>query len=227
MESYTRRPQKRKKKAIVLQVIRLIVQILFFIFLPALYLDAFLQLKLVWASITGGSFDLIALLPQMVLLIAVVPATILLGRFFCGWMCAFGALGDFIYKAAKKLFRVNVRISERADHALKFVKYGILAFAVIFLWTLDVPGLSSASPWDVFGMIATVGSVPAIGYILANLTLGFIFFALIAFGSAFIQRFFCRYLCPLGAAFSILSFFKLTRIEKPAAGCGKCRVCTK
>ena len=226
MEPRTKRTAKRKKKADTLQIIRLIVQIAFFIFLPALYINAFFQLKLVFVSITGGSFDLVALLPQIIELIAVVPATILLGRFFCGWMCAFGAFGDFIYKIVQKLFHIRFRISERADHALKFIKYGMLAFTVIFLWTLDIPGLASASPWDVFGMIATVGSAPAIGYVLANLTLGFIFFALIAVGSAFIQRFFCRYICPLGAAFSIFSVFKLTRINRQSTDCGKCRVCT-
>ncbi len=218
--------RKRKKKIDGLQIIRLAVQIIFFIFLPALYINAFFELKLVWGSLMDGSFDLVSLLPQIIELIAIIPVTILLGRFFCGWLCAFGAFGDFIYKIAKKVFRINVKINEKADHALKFVKFGILVFAVVFLWTLDIPGLSSASPWDVFGMIATVGSAPAIGYVLANLTIGFIFFALIAVGSLFIQRFFCRYLCPLGAVFTILSALKLTRIKKPAAGCGKCRICT-
>lgn len=218
--------KKRKGKKDFLQIIRLAVQIVFFIFLPALYINAFFDLKLVWSSLIGGSFDLVELLPQVVELIAIVPVTILLGRFFCGWMCAFGAFGDFVYKIVHKVFRINVRINQKADRALKFVKYGVLIFAVVFLWTLDIPSLSSASPWDVFGMIATVGSVPAIGYVLTNLTLGFIFFALITVGSVFIQRFFCRYLCPLGAVFALLSFFKLTRIEKPTAGCGKCRVCS-
>lgn len=224
MDARSRR--KKKKKADGLQIIRLAVQIVFFIFLPALYINAFFELKIVWESLIDGSFDLAALLPQMIELIAVIPVTILLGRFFCGWLCAFGAFGDFIYKIAKKAFKINVKINEKADRALKFVKFGILVFAVVFLWTLEIPGLSSASPWDVFGMIATVGSAPAIGYVLSNLTLGFIFFALIAIGSLFIQRFFCRYLCPLGAVFTILSALKLTRIKKPAAGCGKCRICT-
>jgi len=226
MDTRLKRTAARRKKSGIIQIIRLAVQIVLFIFLPALYINAFFELKLVYTSIIGGSFDLAALLPGIIELIAIVPATILLGRFFCGWMCAFGALGDFIYKLANKVFHIKFKISPSADRALKFVKYGMLAYAVIFLWTLNLPGLASASPWDVFGMIATVGTAPAIGYVLANLTLGFVFFVLIAVGSAFIQRFFCRYLCPLGAAFSIFSVFKLTRIEKQAAGCGKCRACS-
>ncbi|HEY5505131.1 MAG TPA: 4Fe-4S binding protein, partial [Sedimentisphaerales bacterium] len=214
------------KKITALRAVRLAVQIAFFIFLPALYINAFLDLKLVLTSITGGSFDIGALLPQTIELIAIVPVTILLGRFFCGWMCAFGAFGDFLYGVSKKLFKTNFRMNEKADRLLKFAKYGMLAFVVIVLWMVNVPAFSSASPWDVFGMLATVGAAPALSYVLTNLTAGFIFFILIAIGSAFVQRFFCRYICPLGAVFRILSALKMTTIVKPSRKCGNCRVCT-
>lgn len=50
---------------------------------------------------------------------------------------------------------------------------------------------------------------------------------LIIVGSLYIERFFCRYLCPLGAAFAVVSKFRLFRIQKPRAQCGSCRACTK
>ncbi|MGL5577034.1 MAG: 4Fe-4S binding protein [Sarcina sp.] len=40
------------------------------------------------------------------------------------------------------------------------------------------------------------------------------------------ERFFCRYLCPLGAVFSIISRFKILKINKKKDKCGKCRLCT-
>ncbi|MEI6102108.1 MAG: 4Fe-4S binding protein, partial [Eubacteriales bacterium] len=156
----------------------------------------------------------------------IIPVTIILGRFFCGWMCAFGSFGDFIFGFAKKVFHVRYRIDETSDRVLKFVKYGMLAFAIAFLWIYNVPGLTSASPWDVFGMLATVGTIPNLSFVLSNLMLGFIFFILIAIGSAFIQRFFCRYFCPLGAVFTILTLLRISRIVKPTRKCGNCRVCT-
>ena len=50
---------------------------------------------------------------------------------------------------------------------------------------------------------------------------------LIAIGSLYIERFFCRYLCPLGGIFAIVSKFRLFRIRKPRSKCGSCRACTK
>ncbi len=216
-----------KKKPSLLRIIRACVQAAFFIFLPALYISAFADLKFIYQSVMEGTFDVAALLPQVLELAAVVAVTLVLGRFFCGWMCAFGSFGDFIFGIAKKGLHVRFRIDEKADRALKSVKYGLLALAVVFLWTYNVPGLSSASPWDVFGMLATVGTAPNLSLIFSNLMPGFIFFILISVGSAFVQRFFCRYLCPLGAVFAILSALRISRVIKPARNCGKCRVCTQ
>jgi NosR/NirI family transcriptional regulator, nitrous oxide reductase regulator len=42
----------------------------------------------------------------------------------------------------------------------------------------------------------------------------------------FIERFFCRYLCPLGAVFAITSKLRVFKIDKPTDKCGKCRICT-
>jgi uncharacterized protein with FMN-binding domain len=53
-----------------------------------------------------------------------------------------------------------------------------------------------------------------------------ILLVLITIGAAFIERFFCRYLCPLGAVFSIISKVGIVKINKPKADCGKCRACT-
>ncbi len=50
---------------------------------------------------------------------------------------------------------------------------------------------------------------------------------LIVVGSLFVERMFCRYLCPLGAVFALVSKFRLFKIRKPREKCGACRACTK
>lgn len=62
--------------------------------------------------------------------------------------------------------------------------------------------------------------------VLSSLIIGLILLVLITIGAAFIERFFCRYLCPLGAIFSITSKLGIIKINKPKADCGKCRACT-
>ena len=45
-------------------------------------------------------------------------------------------------------------------------------------------------------------------------------------GSLFVQRFFCRYFCPMGAIYSLISQASFLKIDKPRDGCGKCHLCT-
>ena len=80
--------------------------------------------------------------------------------------------------------------------------------------------LESTSPWDAFGQITDISTV------FSSLLIGLILLVLITIGAAFIERFFCRYLCPLGAVFSIISKLGIVKINKPKADCGKCRACT-
>lgn len=210
-----------------IRIFRAVSQILFFIFLPALYVSTFNGIKEIYLSIVQQNFSLPSLLPQVVEAVAIIPVTALLGRFFCGWMCAFGAMGDFISMLSHKIFKRRFRVSEKADRVLKYVKYIWLCFLAAAVWSFGFGAFKTANPWDAFGMILTPGSMPDFSYVLQNLAPALILLLLIIAASFFVDRFFCRYLCPLGAVFSILSKLRVTRIQKPRAGCGQCRACTK
>ena len=143
-----------------------------------------------------------------------------MGRWFCGWICAFGAYNDLIYFISKKVFKSKFKVNEKVDSILKYTKYVVLIFIIIVSWTMGSNILVSTSPWDAFGQITDLSTV------FSSLLIGLILLVLITIGAAFIERFFCRYLCPLGAVFSIISKFGITKINKPKADCGKCRACT-
>ena len=59
------------------------------------------------------------------------------------------------------------------------------------------------------------------------LTIGALLLLLIMAGSFFIERFFCRYICPLGAIFAIISRLRIFKIKKPSEECKACRLCTR
>lgn len=216
----------KKSKISIIQITRLIIQIMFFIILPSLYIDTFAGIKQLYIAIINKSFSVTTLLPQLLSAIIIIPFTLIIGRFFCGWMCAYGAFGDFIYGISKEVFKVKFVMDENIDKVLKYLKYVILAFSVFAIWTLNTNVFSTFSPWDAFGMLITVGKLPDLSYVIANFTFGFSLFLLIAIASAFIERFFCRYLCPLGAIFAVASKLKIARIHKDRTNCGNCRICT-
>lgn len=208
---------KKIKKS---QILRHSVQLILFILLPGLYAMAFSELRTVYQMIIKGNFNLLVAFPSSVEVTAVMLLTIVMGRWFCGWLCAFGAYNDLVYFISRKVFKLKFRVDEKVDSILKYSKYLILIFIIITSWTMGSNILSSTSPWDAFGQISDLSTV------LSSLIIGLILLVLITIGAAFIERFFCRYLCPLGAVFSIISKLGIIKINKPKADCGKCRACT-
>jgi len=216
---------KRNKKHSILQITRLVLQIVLFLILPSLYISTFSGVKQIYVSIIHQSFSG-NLLPQFIEVIVIIPVTVFLGRFFCGWMCAFGALSDFITHISDKVIKKKRKFSERTDAWMKYIKYVVLAVVIVAVWSFNVTLFNSASPWDAFGMLATFGKAPDLSFVITNLTIGFVILVCIIVASLFIKRFFCRYLCPLGAIFAITSKLRITKIKKPSEHCGKCRICS-
>ncbi|MFA6309339.1 MAG: 4Fe-4S binding protein, partial [Clostridia bacterium] len=130
--------KKRKIKISIIRIFRMIAQIVFFILLPALFVSTFSGIKQIYLSLINHSFSISGLYPQVIEALAIIPVTILIGRFFCSWMCAFGAMGDFIYLLSQKIFRKKIKISEKMDRILKFTKYGVLLFLIIAVWGLGL-----------------------------------------------------------------------------------------
>jgi uncharacterized protein with FMN-binding domain/NAD-dependent dihydropyrimidine dehydrogenase PreA subunit len=213
-----------KKNITPTHIIRRLTQIIAFLVMPGLFTNTFYAIKALYQDALKGTFTWSTISAPVLILLATIPLTILMGRFFCGFFCSFGAMGDLLWFISKKTIKPKFRISEGLDAALKWVKYGILAFIVIIFWTFGAFTLSStASPWAVFGMYTSIGSLPAVTTLMS---MGGLLLLLIIIGSLFIERFFCRYLCPLGAVYAILSKLRLFHIIKKRDHCGACRVCT-
>jgi len=208
---------KKIKKS---QVSRHVIQFILFLTLPGLYAMTFSELKTVYKMITNGNFNFIQAFPSLVEFTAIMLLTIVMGRWFCGWLCAFGAYNDLVYFISRKIFKRKFKVDEKVDSILKYAKYVILVFIIIMSWTMGSSILESTSPWDAFGQITDISTI------FSSLLIGLILLVLITIGAAFIERFFCRYLCPLGAVFSIISKIGIVKINKPKADCGKCRACT-
>lgn len=208
------------KKLKKIQIFRHIIQVVLFFLLPGLYTLAFSEFKQIYEMIIDGNFNFIQALPGLIEFLTVILLSILLGRFFCGWFCAFGSYNDWIYLISKNIFKINFKVNEKVDSILKYTKYLILVVILVVVCTIESNLFNRTSPWDAFAQITDFSSV------LSNLIIGLILLILITIGAMFIERFFCRYLCPLGAILAIFSRISIFKISKQKDNCGKCTLCT-
>jgi len=200
------------------KIFRMIVQLLFFIFLPGLVGTAFAEVKTLFVDLFSSNFA--SILVDCGLIIVLSISTMILGRFFCGWMCMFGTYNDIVNLIGRKVFKINYHINQKVDEYLKYVKYVVLIFIAGFVWTSVITLPLGSSPWDALAQMLN----PAFAF--QNYLIGIIILAFITVGDLFIERFFCRYLCPLGAIFSILSKVRILNIKKEKSVCGPCKACT-
>ena len=211
-----------KKKISPVQIVRTVIQLIAFITVPALFITLFSSTGGLITSIADGSFVLLDNLGRLVLILGVFLITLVWGRFFCGFICSFGAMQDLL-NFIGKLIPFKVKIPEKADKWLKLLKYAVLAFVAVGVWGFSVTGDTVWSPWTVFGIYTSLSGWSSLKYFL---TLGGALLLLIIIGSLFIERFFCRYLCPLGALFSLVSRFRIYSIDRKPDKCGNCKLCT-
>lgn len=215
-----------KKRFSKVQLFRIFVQLLFFILLPGLYTTAFAGIKTVYQGIMQNTFNFAQDFPSLIGALSILPITLLFGRFFCGWMCAFGAISDWFYLLGNKVFHIKYMMNLQTDKTFKFIKYVILIFLVAIIWSFDL-NFDIVNPWNAFGVLATVTKVPDISYVLQYFAIGTFILLFILIGSLFVERFFCRYLCPFGAIFTLVSKLSLFKIRKPSDKCESCQLCTK
>ena len=139
-----------------------------------------------------------------------VVTTLLFGRVFCGFLCPFGALQDFITRIVPR--RLQRSLPQRIHDRAIYVKYGIL---LLIVGLAAAPAqISVYQYFEPFGTVFYLSSSP----LLWSIAGGFLV------ASAVVPRFYCRYACPLGAALGVASFLSIFRIRR-VEQCAPCKVC--
>jgi polyferredoxin len=234
--------------------------------------------------------------------VATMVLTIILGRFFCGWVCPFGAIHQFVGFIANRKKSIAAKVKLNRYRSWQSLKYWILTFLLTISameLVVDLLRLPATHVWF-WAVVIVVAATAAAVYWLQrkreNLKYSAIWFAgivifwllmssaiqenrtiaaplqiglldpiplvyrsinlivlplmdqtalnlaaiprwydgsgLIAalFLSAvllnlLIPRFYCRFVCPAGALFGVLSRFTLWRIGKTADECRNCHIC--
>jgi polyferredoxin len=158
-------------------------------------------------------------------LIATLGVAFVAGRAFCGWLCGLGAIQDFITEWTRKLFGEKRHIRGRqstailpmhlpasVDRPMRYAKYLVLVMILIASLYMAFPPLRDFCPVRaVFGLHMT--------------TLLWITLAVFLGGSVFVERFWCKYLCPLGATLAIFNKISPVRLVMDNHHCNDCGRC--
>lgn len=171
------------------------------------------------ALLTGFSWEYFLAAPLIFILWSSVAVSLLFwGRGpFCGWLCPFGALQELTNSAAKALGVPQFRVAWDLHERLWPIKYVIfLGLFGLSLYSLGAAEqLAEVEPFKTAIILKFLRDWPFVVFALALLTAGL-----------FVERFFCRYLCPLGAALAIpgrLRMFEwLRRWPECGSPCQRC-----
>jgi polyferredoxin/ferredoxin len=236
--------------------------------------------------------------------LATVVLTILVGRFFCGWLCPFGTIHQFVGYLARRKRTIKARMTLNRYHPAQSIKYWILVFllmmaanalavdavrwprttlagfalvlilGLVTLIVLAVRRTKLNSPKTILAVFI-IGGVWAVASFLfhgdwrpvASLQIGLLdpiplvyrsinllflplidhttlpasssprlyagtwLIALIFVAAILLNlirpRFYCRFVCPLGALFGVLGRFAIWRIGKSREECTDCHLCEK
>ena len=171
------------------------------------------------ALVTGFSWDYFLTAPLIFMLWSSVAISLLFwGRGpFCGWLCPFGALQELTNTAAKAMGVPQLRVAWDLHERLWPIKYVIfLALFGMSLYSIAAAErLAEIEPFKTAIILKFVRDWPFVVFAVGLLVAGL-----------FVERFFCRYLCPLGAALAIpgrLRMFEwLRRWPECGSPCQRC-----
>ncbi len=174
-----------------------------------------------------GNFVPRVMLSSFIILGALVLVTSLFRKGFCGYICPFGAVQEFLGWLRRKLRIKELRINRRIDWPLRYLKYAILIAVIIATAYTGTLVFREYDPYITFfhfgkGILWDVEAEELASHGIAfGILLGVL-------GGAFlIERFWCKYLCPLGAIMTPLAAISPTAIHRDKKTCTDCKICDK
>lgn len=170
--------------------------------------------------VTGFSWQAFLLDPlTFILWFSVAAALLFWGRgAYCGWLCPFGALQELTNQIARKLHVPQWTLPWGLHERLWPLKYMIFLglFGVSLMSVEQAEHLAEIEPFKTAIILKFIRAWPFVAYAVALLVAGL-----------FVERFYCRYLCPLGAALAIPARMRMFDWLKRYHECGNpCQTCS-
>lgn len=158
---------------------------------------------------------------------------ILLGRWICGFLCPFGFIQDLLHKIKTPKLKKN-----RFTRVLSYLKYVILVLFVfyiplVYVWNKNPAILPAFCKYicpagtleGAMGLLSNKGNSELLSMLGPLFTWKFVLMVGILVAAVFIYRFFCRFLCPLGALYGLFNKIAICGIKLEKPKCTDCGLC--
>jgi len=168
-------------------------------------------------------------LSNLVVLVAALVTALAARNAFCGWICPFGFIQDMVasfsafvqkkvpaIRKGVKTLKVKGQKLAVLDRPLRFLKYAVLVWSVGGAAYYGFMVFRDADPWAALWNLAE-----------ASFTFGTVVLAVTLIASLFVERPWCRYACPLGAATGLVGKLSPFYLKRESDSCTACAICTK
>ena len=185
------------------------------------FLCPFGGLETLYSLLSGNGFLRHSAASAVILLIGMLAMAVAFRRSFCGMICPLGTLQGIFGAAGRRLFGAHrLTIPPVVDRIARFLKYGVFAFFLLWTWQAAELVMRPYDPWVAWAHLTASD-------LLSTYLIGFIILVVSLAGSLVYERFFCKYLCPVGALLGLLSRVSFLNIKRDAATCIDCGRCDK
>jgi polyferredoxin len=141
------------------------------------------------------------------------------GPIFCGYACPFGSYQEWLGKLGRRLFpkKYGRLVPEKMDRVLRYLRYGVLALVLYQTIAAGKLVFQEADPYyALFNFFTGEVAVSAFLVLFAVTVL-----------SLFVERPWCKYLCPYGALLGLFNLIRIFPIRRNAKSCVQCKKCDK
>jgi polyferredoxin len=161
--------------------------------------------------VQGTNFNAILLLGALTILVLIFSGG------FCGYMCPFGTVLEWVYKIRKLFWKKTIRLPNKLSSALSYARYGVLILIVLITFAIDTElHFAHIDPYRAFFHFGREMTTEL--WIVLGVIFGL---------SIVLERGFCAYLCPLGGYVGLVSLAGFTKIKNNGEKCIDCKLCDR
>ena len=179
-------------------------------------------IETLWSIFSGGTLVTKIAASSVVLLAVTIVLAIVFRRAFCGYVCPLGAIQELFGRIGKAMWgkRRRPELPAALDKPARWLKYVVLAVFTVWTWTTATLVIRPYDPWVVWMHLSSAE-------VWAEFAVGVGVLVVCLLGSIVYERFFCKYLCPMGGFLGAISRFSLFKVRREETTCIDCKACDK